>query len=106
MSNIMEYDYDTFNAIVCEEVDTSLANVYLNLAINKIMKRLCPFGHSEDFTLPMEYEYDVYELASRLYFRRGGEGEIQHSENGVARIYKSVDDEDILSRIVPYGKFI
>ena len=34
--------------------------------------------------------------------RRGGEGEISHSENGISRTYGSVDDEDILGRLTPY----
>lgn len=96
----------TLNALVGETVSSDLANVYLDLADDKILKRLYPFGYDEDTIVPTRYIMDATELASRLYLRRGGEGEIQHSENGVARIYKSVDDEDILSRIVPIGKLM
>ena len=42
------------------------------------------------------------ELTVRMVARRGGEGEISHSENGVSRTYGSVDDEDILRTLTPY----
>lgn len=95
---------DTLNILVGEELSSDIANVYLSLADTKILSRLYPFGYDDDVIVPTEYEMTACELASRLYLRRGGEGEIQHSENGVARIYKSVDDEDILSRVVPFAK--
>jgi hypothetical protein len=34
--------------------------------------------------------------------RKGGEGEIAHSENGISRTYATVDDEDILRTLTPY----
>lgn len=97
---------ETLDILVGETLTSDIANVYLSLADTKILSRLYPFGYDADAIVPTEYEMDSIELASRLYLRRGGEGEIQHSENGVARIYKSVDDEDILSRLVPIAKVI
>lgn len=75
--------------------------MYLQVAERKALAKLYPYGEGE---LPQRHEIDVCELAVRLVSRRGGEGEIQHSENGVARIYKDVSDEDILARFVPFGK--
>lgn len=74
---------------------------YLALAADKIMKRIWPFGgESPDF--PSQYDLVQVQLAVRLIARKGGEGEIAHSENGISRTYDSVDDEDILRQLTPY----
>lgn len=82
--------------------DTTI-DTYLQIAERKALAKLYPYGKGDEL-LPDKYELDVCELAVRLVSRRGGEGEIQHSENGVARIYKDVSDEDILARFIPFGK--
>lgn len=81
----------------------NLISVYLGDAADAIMKRLYPFGTSET-EVPEKYHVTQCKLAARYILRRGGEGEISHSENGVARSYGSVDDADILNTIVPYAK--
>lgn len=86
-----------------QDITNTTFEQYLQLAERKALGKLYPFGAGDE-TLPIKYETDVCELAVRLVARRGGEGEIQHSENGVARIYKDVSDEDILARFVPFGK--
>lgn len=81
--------------------------VYLLSAQQKILDRLyavTPEDRTE--TVPEEYGYLHCELAARLFLRRGGEGETSHEENGVNRVYGSVDDEDILSRLTPYARVI
>lgn len=84
-----------------DDVSDDEVEVYLQIAERKALDRIFPFSEGE---LPEKYELDVCELAVRLLSRKGGEGEMQHSENGVARIYGNVDDSDILSRFIPYGK--
>ena len=73
---------------------------YLALAADRMLVRMYPFGGAPT-ALPSQYDLTQVELAVRMVARRGGEGEISHSENGVSRSYDSVDDEDILSRLVP-----
>lgn len=85
------------------DITDATISTYLQIAERKALAKLYPYGTGDE-PLPEKYELDVCELAVRLVSRRGGEGEIQHSENGVARIYKDVSDEDILARFVPYGK--
>lgn len=84
----------------------AIVSVYLDLAKQKIMSRLYPLGipsvDGVPVDIPEEYSYIQCQLASRLYLRRGGEGEITHNENGVSRTYGTVNDEDILSQIIPY----
>lgn len=78
---------------------------YLSLAARRMTERLYPFGREPD-TLPDKYGQMQCELCVRMIARRGGEGEISHSENGISRTYGSVDDEDILGRLTPYVRVI
>lgn len=77
--------------------------VYLNLALRAMLKRLYPYDETKT-ELPSCYDTDQCELAARYFLRRGGQGEINHEENGVNRQYASVDDADILDRLTPFAK--
>lgn len=85
------------DASVTDDVITA----YLNLALQKILDRLYPFG-SQPTEISSNYDMLQCELAVRMIARRGGEGEINHSENGISRTWANVDDEDLLSRVVPF----
>lgn len=91
----------TLTLIGDSTIDSSIITVYLSLASKRILQRLYPFDSTQT-TLPSEYEYMQCELASRMYLRRGAEGEMSHSENGISRSYGTVNDEDVLSQIVPF----
>ena len=80
-----------------------VVSVYLNLACNAMLERLYPYD-SDKTEIPSRYDTIECELAARYFLRRGGQGEINHEENGVNRQYGSVDDEDILKRLTPYAK--
>lgn len=82
-----------------------LIAVYLRLASNKMLERLYPYDSDKgESDIPERYDTIQCELSTRLFLRRGGEGEINHEENGVNRNWSSVDDEDILSRLTPFAK--
>ena len=87
-----------------DATDDTIA-VYLNLACGAMLKRLYPL-HPEKTAedIPSCYESDQCELAARYFLRRGGQGEINHEENGVNRQYGSVDDSDILQRMTPFAE--
>ena len=79
--------------------------VYLNLACYTMLERLYPYDSTKEAEdMPERYDTIQCELAARYYLRRGGQGEINHEENGVNRTYSSVDDEDILRRLTPFAK--
>lgn len=79
--------------------------VYLNLAGNAMLERLYPYDSDKDASdIPSRYDTIQCELAARFFLRRGGQGEINHEENGVNRQYGSVDDADILQRLTPFAK--
>ena len=83
-------------------VSSSEITTYLTVAAQRILDRLYPFGGAPS-TWPTEYDILQCELVVRMIARRGGEGEISHSENGISRTYASVDDEELLSRLTPYA---
>lgn len=84
------------------DVSVSEADVesYLALAADWIVQKVWPFGGSPE-TLPAQYDMIQVQKAVRLIARKGGEGEISHSENGISRTYGSVDDEDLANLLVP-----
>lgn len=82
-------------------VTTAMIESYLALAADRILRRVWPFGGAPA-EWPTQYDMVQVQLTVRMIARRGGEGEISHSENGVSRSYKSVDDEDILGQLTPY----
>ena len=84
---------------------TDVVSVYLNLAHNAMVERLYPYDSTKDADdIPVRYDTIQCELAARYFLRRGGQGEINHEENGINRQYESVDDEDILKRLTPFAK--
>lgn len=85
------------------EATPEVVGVYLNLAFNAMLERLYPYDSDKD-SIPSRYDTIQCELAARYFLRRGGQGEINHEENGVNRQYDSVDDEDILKRLTPFAK--
>lgn len=84
-----------------EQITDAVVCVYLNLAADQMLKRLYPFDSTRQ-DIPETYAVMQCELASRMYLRRGAEGEIQHNENGINRGFKTAGYDDILNRIQPY----
>lgn len=86
------------------EATPEIVAVYLSVAKDAILKRRYPFGYECDCFFPSEYDTLQCQLAARYFLRRGGEGEVAHSENGITRTYGSVNDSDLLQEIVPFAK--
>lgn len=84
----------------------ALVSVYLDDAKAAILRRRYPFGLPEDADVEPIYEMLQVKLAVRYFLRRGGEGEMKHSENGIDRTYGSVNDEDQLMEVTPFAKVI
>lgn len=86
-------------------VTTEMIQSYLALSADRILSYAYPFREQyAGWSMPWPSQYDLLQvqLAVRMIARKGGEGEVAHSENGVSRTYGSVDDEDLLKQIVPF----
>ena len=88
-------------AMVGESDTEEVLLAYLNIAGNKIINRAYPYG-SDVTEVPTRYEYLQCEIAAYLLNKRGAEGQISHSENGISRTYGSADvPESMLSAVTP-----
>lgn len=85
------------------EATSEVCSVYLDLAAEQMLHRLFPFDSTQT-EVPSQYGVTQCELATRLFLRRGAEGETTHNENGIYRTWGTVNDEDILGRLTPYAK--
>ena len=76
-------------------------NAYLNIAGKKIIARRYPYDDTIT-DVPARYGYLQCEIATYLLNKRGAEGEVAHSENGINRTYESADvPESMLQDITP-----
>jgi len=90
------------------DLTDTFVTTYLTKAEYAIRNRMYPFslpidtetGEPITFVVPAKYEMLQCELACRYILRRGGEGEISHSENGISRTYDSVNDSDLLMEVM------
>lgn len=79
-----------------------LLNVYMAIAKRKILQRAFPYDNTVT-EVPPQYELTQCEIAAYLINKRGGEGEISHTENGITRMYENADVPVSLMRaIVPF----
>lgn len=86
--------------------DDDLLLMYLTDAERAILNRLYPLDDSKTI-VPERYASRQVEIAVYLYNKRGAEGEVSHSENGISRSYENASiPESMLSDIIPYGSVI
>ena len=72
---------------------------YLKIAGDKIIKRAYPYDDTVE-EVPRRYGVLQCEIALYLLNKRGAEGEVSHSENGVNRTYENADVPESLLREV------
>lgn len=77
-------------AMVGESDTEEVLLAYLNIAGSKIINRAYPYN-SEVTEVPTRYEFLQCEIAAYLLNKRGAEGQLIHSENGISRSYGSAD---------------
>lgn len=94
--------------VMVEQPDTAdgwtddVLNAYLTLAGKKIIERRYPYDDTVT-EVPTRYGVLQCEIAAYLLNKRGAEGEISHSENGISRTYESADVPDsMLADITPH----
>lgn len=75
---------------------------YLSIAGQKILNRAYPYDETV-VEVPRRYGYLQCEIAVYLLNKRGAEGELSHSENGISRSYENADVPDSMLRdVVPH----
>ena len=86
-----------------EDYSDDVLGAYLDLAGQKILGRLYPFGIPEGAGVPERYQSLQCEIACYMLNKRGAEGQTSHSENGISRQYESGSvPESMLFEIVPF----
>lgn len=75
---------------------------YLNISAQKIINKAYPYGNTIE-VVPTRYEMLQCEIAAYLLNKRGAEGELSHSENGISRSYENADvPNSMLDVITPF----
>lgn len=75
---------------------------YLKIAGEKIINRAYPYDDTVT-EVPRRYGALQCEIAAYLLNKRGAEGELSHSENGISRTYEKADvPESLMSNITPF----
>jgi hypothetical protein len=75
---------------------------YLMLAGRKIISRAYPYDDTVT-EVPRRYGILQCEIAAYLLNKRGAEGEVSHSENGISRTYENGDVPDsLLNEVIPH----
>lgn len=80
------------------EADESVVSAYLYLAGQKILRMTCP-----DDVTEVPGKYDGLHVDATVFFlnKRGAEGQVSHSENGISRGYETGDIP--ASMLLSYG---
>lgn len=79
-----------------------IINAYLTIAGRKIIERRFPYDDTVT-EVPVRYGVLQCEIAAYLLNKRGAEGEISHSENGISRTYENADVPDsMLADVLPH----
>ena len=85
--------------------ENTLVAFYLDNAKEVIFHQMYPYctdGEEMKFKIPNRYQMLQCRIAAHFINKRGAEGELHHSENGILRIYGSEDvPESMLREIVP-----
>ena len=92
--------------VMVEQPDTAegwsdeVLNAYLSIAGQKIINRAFPYDDTVT-EVPRRYGVLQCEIATYLLNKRGAEGEVSHSENGINRTYENADVPDsMLSDVI------
>lgn len=75
---------------------------YLKIAGQKILNRAYPYDDTVE-EVPRRYGVLQCEIAAYLLNKRGAEGEVSHSENGISRTYENADvPESMMRDVIPH----
>lgn len=77
-------------------------STYLTLAGKKIIAKAYPFDSSVS-DVPEQYDTLQVEIAAYMLNKRGAEGQVTHTENGIQRQYENGDvPSSMLKTVTPF----
>lgn len=84
------------------ETNSDIISIYLSIAKGELIRKIYPYGDGAE-EVPEKYDFLHVQASEYLLNKRGAEGEVQHSENGMTRTYESGGlPKALLEQIVPY----
>lgn len=93
---------EALKAMVGTSDSDEVLSTYLKLAARKVITRAYPYN-STITAVPTQYEDVQLEIAAYMLNKRGAEGQISHSENGITRQYENADiPSSLLRQITPH----
>lgn len=80
----------------------SLLASLIEISEGIVLNRRYPFGAPEGATVEARYEHIQVRIAVELFSKMGAEGQTQHDEQTIKRVYESADvSRSLLNKIVP-----
>lgn len=87
--------------LMCKEKNEKTLLEHLEMAKEEILNRAYPYDDTKT-EVPRKYESKQIEIAVYLLSKRGGIGEVSHSENGTSRTWESASvPPSMLASIIP-----
>lgn len=84
-----------------EEEDEDILTAYIEQAGDIVLRHAYPYDDSQT-EVPAKYHRVQADIAIYLVNKRGAEGQLTHTENGISRSYESGDiPNTLLRRILP-----
>ncbi len=97
-----EEKINALKAMVGTDDSDEVLSTYLLLAAKKVLARAYPYDNTIK-EVPEEHEGVQLEIATYLLNKRGAEGQMSHSENGITRSYENADvPSSMLKAITPH----
>lgn len=85
-----------------DSVPEELLLAYIEDAKGIILNRRYPFGYPEGTEVEAKYETVQVKIALELFSKRGAEGQVSHSENGISRGYESASvSPSLINMVIP-----
>lgn len=86
--------------LLTDSSDTDdVLSAYLNIAAKKIIARAYPYDDTVT-EVPERYDTLQCEIAAYLLNKRGAEGQMSHTENGITRQYENADIPASMLKVV------
>lgn len=90
-----------------DETDQAVLSAFLDLAADEVLNRLYPYQDITGKEVPARYHHVQVDIAAYHLNKRGAEGELNHIENGITRMYEVADTPlSLIRKITPMGAIL